>query len=196
MLIAASFRDAHEGSTDVDNWMEKRKFVCYHIHPAGRVYEPHPKPIEIGFGGSIGKKIFLDQDFATVTLNHHAADITYHPPFVLTPNQGFLPLEASVIEVEVWKSADFYRTFILAETATGESSSMTYIPHGKYLIIVVDLSPVSTYVYCITIALQQKYSRCLPPISSKKVTSIAFWKMLDTDKWNSNHMILGAMENV
>ncbi|KAL8098440.1 hypothetical protein AgCh_031264 [Apium graveolens] len=45
---------------------KEKNFVYCHLHPAGRVYEPHPKPIGIGFGGSIEKKrIFLDQDFAT-----------------------------------------------------------------------------------------------------------------------------------
>lgn len=51
-----------------------------HLHPTGRLYEPYPKPVGIGFGGTIGNnRIFLDEDFARVTLNHHALDKTYQP---------------------------------------------------------------------------------------------------------------------
>lgn len=71
---------------------KEKNFVYSHLHPAGRVYAPHPKPIGIGFGGSTGKKrIFLDEDFATVTLNHYAADRTYQPGS-LCPNQVLLCL--------------------------------------------------------------------------------------------------------
>ena len=49
-----------------------------HLHPAGRVYEPHPKPVGIAFGGTLGnERIFVDEDFATVTIRHHAVDKTY-----------------------------------------------------------------------------------------------------------------------
>ncbi|KAK4434598.1 hypothetical protein Salat_0622600 [Sesamum alatum] len=80
----------------------RKTFVYSHLHPTGRVYEPHPKPVGVAFGGSIGnERIFMDEDFARVTIRHHAVDKTYHMvPF--SPNQGFLPVEASVLEVEAW----------------------------------------------------------------------------------------------
>ncbi|XP_047325683.1 uncharacterized protein LOC124929379 [Impatiens glandulifera] len=80
-----------------------KNFVYTHLHPTGRVYEPHPKPVGIAFGGSIGgnERIFIDEDFAKVTFRHHAVDKTYqHGP--LFPGQGFLAVEAVVSEVEVW----------------------------------------------------------------------------------------------
>ncbi|CAH9080903.1 unnamed protein product [Cuscuta epithymum] len=81
----------------------KEKNVVYsHLHPTARKYEAHPKPVGIAFGGSIGnERIFLDEDFAVVTLRHHAVDKTYQNG-PLFPGQGFLPLEASIVDVEVW----------------------------------------------------------------------------------------------
>lgn len=80
---------------------KEKNFVYSHSHPTSR-YEPHPKPVGIAFGGSIGnERIFLDDDFAKVTVRHHAVDKTYQPG-PLFPNQGFLPVEALVLEVEVW----------------------------------------------------------------------------------------------
>lgn len=49
-----------------------------HLHPASRVYDPHPKLVGIAFGGSLGnERIFIDEDFARVTIRHHAVDKTY-----------------------------------------------------------------------------------------------------------------------
>ncbi|XP_059633908.1 uncharacterized protein LOC132276489 isoform X2 [Cornus florida] len=79
-----------------------KNFVYSHLHPAGRVYDPHPKPVGIAFGGSIGgERIFVDEDFARLTIRHNAVDKTYQPG-ALFPDQGFLPVEALVVEVEVW----------------------------------------------------------------------------------------------
>ncbi|XP_058090990.1 uncharacterized protein LOC131237303 [Magnolia sinica] len=79
-----------------------KNFVYSHLHPTGRVYEAHPKTVGIAFGGTVGnERIFIDEDFARVTVRHHAVDKTYQPGS-LVPNQGFLPVEASIIEVEVW----------------------------------------------------------------------------------------------
>ncbi|CAL1355655.1 unnamed protein product [Linum trigynum] len=80
---------------------KEKNFVYSHLHPA-RGYDPHPKPVGIGFGGSTGnERLFIDEDFAKVTVRHHAVDNTYqHGPFF--PNQGFLPVEALISEVEVW----------------------------------------------------------------------------------------------
>ncbi|KAH6780185.1 TLD-domain containing nucleolar protein [Perilla frutescens var. hirtella] len=79
----------------------EKNFVYSHLHPTGR-YEANPKPAGIAFGGSIGnERISLDEDFARVTLRHHAVDKTYQHG-ALFPNQGYLPSEASVLEVEVW----------------------------------------------------------------------------------------------
>ncbi|XAR61678.1 hypothetical protein NMG60_11016165 [Bertholletia excelsa] len=81
---------------------KEKNFVYSHLHPTGRVYEPHPKPVGVAFGGSLGnERIFIDEDFAKVTLRHHAHDKTYQPGF-LFPDQGFLPTEALILDVEVW----------------------------------------------------------------------------------------------
>ncbi|KAI3460378.1 hypothetical protein Pfo_017041 [Paulownia fortunei] len=80
----------------------EKNFVYSHLHPTGRVYEAHPKPVGVAFGGYIGnERIFMDEDFARVTVRHYAVDKTYQHG-ALFPNQGFLPIEASVLEVEVW----------------------------------------------------------------------------------------------
>ncbi|CAL8995592.1 unnamed protein product [Prunus brigantina] len=81
---------------------KEKNFVYSHLHPTGRAYEPKPKPVGIGFGGSMGnERIFIDEDFSKVTIRHHAADKTYQPGS-LFPDQGFLPVEALISEVEVW----------------------------------------------------------------------------------------------
>ncbi|VVA22455.1 PREDICTED: TLD [Prunus dulcis] len=81
---------------------KEKNFVYSHLHPTGRAYEPKPKPVGIGFGGSLGnERIFIDEDFSKVTIRHHAADKTYQPGS-LFPDQGFLPVEALISEVEVW----------------------------------------------------------------------------------------------
>ncbi|XVE94593.1 hypothetical protein REPUB_Repub02eG0021900 [Reevesia pubescens] len=77
-----------------------KNFVYSHLHPTG--YESHPKPVGIAFGGTIAnERIFIDEDFAKVTVRHHAVDKTYQHGSLI-PNQGFLPVEASILEVEVW----------------------------------------------------------------------------------------------
>ncbi|KAG8389896.1 hypothetical protein BUALT_Bualt01G0026600 [Buddleja alternifolia] len=79
----------------------EKNFVYSHLHPTGR-YDAHPKPVGIAFGGTSGnERIFMDEDFARVTVRHHAVDKTYHHG-PLFPNQGYLPTEASILEVEVW----------------------------------------------------------------------------------------------
>ncbi|GAB4852499.1 hypothetical protein Ancab_016713 [Ancistrocladus abbreviatus] len=81
---------------------KEKNFLYSHLHPVGRVYEPHPKPVGIGFGGTIGNfRVFIDEDFSKVTIRHHAGDKTYQPGSLI-PTQGFLPVEASVADVEVW----------------------------------------------------------------------------------------------
>ncbi|XP_021905325.1 uncharacterized protein LOC110820205 isoform X2 [Carica papaya] len=81
---------------------KEKNFVYSHLHPTGRVYEPHPKPVGIAFGGTIGnERIFIDEDFDRVVVRHHAIDKTYKPGS-LAPNQGFLPVESRISEVEVW----------------------------------------------------------------------------------------------
>lgn len=80
---------------------EKNNIYC-HIHPQIRVYEANPKPVGLAFGGTIGKeRIFLDEDFSKVTIRHHAVDKTYQHGSLI-PNQGYLPVEASILGVEVW----------------------------------------------------------------------------------------------
>ncbi|KAK8623300.1 hypothetical protein V6N13_118188 [Hibiscus sabdariffa] len=81
---------------------KEKNFVYSHLHPTGRVYEAHPKPVGIAFGGTTtNERVFMDEDFAKLIVRHHAMDKTYqHGPLI--PNQGFLPVEASISEVEVW----------------------------------------------------------------------------------------------
>ncbi|PIN05187.1 putative protein with TLDc domain [Handroanthus impetiginosus] len=81
---------------------KEKNFVYSHLHPTARVYEAHPKPAGVAFGGSVGnERVFMNEDFARVTVRHHAVDKTYQHG-ALFPNQGYLPVEASVLEVEVW----------------------------------------------------------------------------------------------
>ncbi|KMS99635.1 hypothetical protein BVRB_1g022040 [Beta vulgaris subsp. vulgaris] len=81
---------------------KEQNYLYSHLHPAARAYEPHPKPVGIAFGGTVGhERIFIDEDFAKVTIQHHAADKTYQHGS-LFPDQGYLPTEASVLDVEVW----------------------------------------------------------------------------------------------
>ncbi|XP_073126246.1 uncharacterized protein [Henckelia pumila] len=81
---------------------KEKNLVYSHLHPTGRMYDAHPKPVGIAFGGSIGnERIFMDEDFARVTIRHHAVDKTYQHG-ALFPDQGFLPVEGTVFEVEVW----------------------------------------------------------------------------------------------
>ncbi|CAA0813355.1 TLD-domain containing nucleolar protein [Striga hermonthica] len=80
----------------------EKNFVYSHLHPTGRVYDAHPKPVGVGFGGNIGnERLFMDEDFARITVRHHAVDKTYQHG-TLFPSQGYLPVDASVLEVEVW----------------------------------------------------------------------------------------------
>ncbi|PHT51446.1 hypothetical protein CQW23_11193 [Capsicum baccatum] len=79
---------------------KEKNFVYSHLHATVK-YEAHPKPVGLAFGGSSGnERIFVDEDFAKVTVRHHACDKTYHHG-PLYPNQGFLPVEASILDVEV-----------------------------------------------------------------------------------------------
>ncbi|KAK1261412.1 hypothetical protein QJS04_geneDACA001080 [Acorus gramineus] len=80
---------------------KEKNFVYCHVSPR-RGYETHPKPVGLAFGGTIGnERMFIDEDFAIATIRHHAVDKTYQPGS-LVPNQGFLPLEAPILEVEAW----------------------------------------------------------------------------------------------
>uniref|UniRef100_A0A0E0KWD5 TLDc domain-containing protein n=1 Tax=Oryza punctata TaxID=4537 RepID=A0A0E0KWD5_ORYPU len=81
---------------------KEKNFIYCHLHPQIRVYEAKPKPVGLGFGGTIGnERIFLDEDFSKLTVRHHAVDKTYQNGSLI-PNQGYLPVEASVLDVEVW----------------------------------------------------------------------------------------------
>lgn len=65
----------------------EKNFVYSHLHPTGRMYDAHPKPVGIAFGGTSGnERIFMDEDFAKVTVRHHAVDKTYQH-CALFPNQ-------------------------------------------------------------------------------------------------------------
>ncbi|XP_062227025.1 uncharacterized protein LOC133925183 isoform X2 [Phragmites australis] len=81
---------------------KEKNFIYCHVHPQIRVYEANPKPVGLAFGGTIGnERIFLDEDFSKVVVRHHAVDKTYQHGSLI-PNQGYLPVEASVLDVEVW----------------------------------------------------------------------------------------------
>ncbi|CAO1943689.1 unnamed protein product [Urochloa humidicola] len=81
---------------------KEKNFMYSHLHPQIRVYEANPKPVGLAFGGTVGnERIFLDEDFSKVVIRHHAVDKTYQHGSLI-PNQGYLPVEASVLEVEVW----------------------------------------------------------------------------------------------
>ncbi|EES13035.2 uncharacterized protein LOC8082554 isoform X1 [Sorghum bicolor] len=81
---------------------KEKNFMYCHLHPQIRAYEANPKPVGLAFGGTIGnERIFLDEDFSRVLVRHHAVDKTYQHGSLI-PNQGYLPVEASVLDVEVW----------------------------------------------------------------------------------------------
>ncbi|KAL6844416.1 hypothetical protein ACP4OV_026089 [Aristida adscensionis] len=81
---------------------KEKNFVYCHLHPQIRVYEAKPKPVGLAFGGTIGnERISLDEDFSKVVVRHHAVDKTYQHGSLI-PNQGYLAVEASVLDVEVW----------------------------------------------------------------------------------------------
>jgi hypothetical protein len=80
---------------------KEKNCVYTHLHKAGR-YDAHPKPVGIGFGGSTGnERVFIDDDFNKIIVRHHAVDKTFEHGS-LFPDQGFLPVEASLMEIEVW----------------------------------------------------------------------------------------------
>ncbi|XP_059279013.1 uncharacterized protein LOC132033145 [Lycium ferocissimum] len=79
---------------------KEKNFVYSHLHATVK-YDAHPKPVGLAFGGSSGnERIFVDEDFAKVTVRHHACDKTYHHG-PLYPDQGYLPVEALIMDVEV-----------------------------------------------------------------------------------------------
>jgi len=71
---------------------KEKNFVYSHLRPTGKVYQPHPKPVGLAFGGTPGnERIFIDQDFAKVTVRHHSVDKTYRSAS-LFPDQVYLLL--------------------------------------------------------------------------------------------------------
>ncbi|KOM41154.1 hypothetical protein LR48_Vigan04g135200 [Vigna angularis] len=81
---------------------KEKNFVYSHLRPTGKVYQPHPKPVGLAFGGTPGnERIFVDEDFSKVTVRHHSVDKTYRSGSLL-PDQGFLPVEGIISEIEVW----------------------------------------------------------------------------------------------
>ncbi|KAL9313827.1 hypothetical protein ACSQ67_019279 [Phaseolus vulgaris] len=81
---------------------KEKNFVYSHLHPTGKVYQPHPKPVGLAFGGTLGnERIFIDEDFSKMTVRHHSVDKTYRSGSLL-PDQGFLPVEGIISVVEVW----------------------------------------------------------------------------------------------
>lgn len=35
---------------------KEKNFVYSHLHPTGKVYQPHPKPVGVAFGGTPGNE--------------------------------------------------------------------------------------------------------------------------------------------
>lgn len=72
------------------NWISvgrEKNFVYSHKHAPGVAYRAQPKAEGIGFGGTSGKeRIWLNEDFGSVTVRHHAVDKTYQAGS-LAPNQ-------------------------------------------------------------------------------------------------------------
>ncbi|KAK8944782.1 hypothetical protein KSP39_PZI007971 [Platanthera zijinensis] len=80
----------------------EKNFLYSHLRPTGRVYEASPKPVGLAFGGVGGnERIFIEDDFSTVIIRHHVVDKTYQHGS-LVPNQGYLPVEAKLVEAEAW----------------------------------------------------------------------------------------------
>ncbi|CAN6482569.1 unnamed protein product [Victoria cruziana] len=83
-----------------------KNFVYSHLRATGRAYEANPRPVGIGFGGCVGnERVFIDEDFARINVRHHAFDKTYQPGS-LVPDQGYLAVEGSILDVEVWGLGD------------------------------------------------------------------------------------------
>ncbi|XP_024536448.1 uncharacterized protein LOC9630386 [Selaginella moellendorffii] len=81
---------------------KEKNYVYSHKTAPGGGYNSRPMPNGIGFGGSMeNERIWISDDFSTVTLRHHAVDKTYQAGFIL-PYQGYAPLCCQVLEVEVW----------------------------------------------------------------------------------------------
>ncbi|CAK9209756.1 unnamed protein product [Sphagnum troendelagicum] len=77
-------------------------YVYSYKKTPGTIYRSHPIPEGVGFGGSMGReRLWLDADFAFLTVHHHAVDKTYHSG-ALVPGQGYAAVQGEVGEVEVW----------------------------------------------------------------------------------------------
>ncbi|KAI3930580.1 hypothetical protein MKX01_037026 [Papaver californicum] len=119
ILVSASCTETGDVDPSADRWIigvltdqglenkdvfygrRDKNFMYSHLHATGK-YDPHPKPVGLAFGGTSGnERIFIHEDFAKITIRHHAVDKTYRPGS-LFPDQGYLPTEASIFKVEVW----------------------------------------------------------------------------------------------
>lgn len=70
--------------------------------PGGGYQAAAPRRQGLGFGGTPGKeRLWLDDDFARVTAQHHAVDKTFGPG-PLADGQGYAPAEGAVEGVEAW----------------------------------------------------------------------------------------------
>ncbi|KAJ7552515.1 hypothetical protein O6H91_06G058600 [Diphasiastrum complanatum] len=79
-----------------------RCFVYSYKQAPGSMYSSQPKQEGIGFGGGYGKqRVWLDDDFLSVTVRHHAVDKSYQSG-KLVPGQGYGNVGGKVLEVEVW----------------------------------------------------------------------------------------------
>eukprot|EP00271_Cylindrocystis_brebissonii_P015872 TRINITY_DN38923_c0_g1_i1.p1 TRINITY_DN38923_c0_g1~~TRINITY_DN38923_c0_g1_i1.p1 ORF type:complete len:626 (+),score=123.83 TRINITY_DN38923_c0_g1_i1:253-2130(+) len=77
-------------------------FVYSHAVLPGQGYRAVQRPQGIGFGGSVGKeRIWLDEEFATISTRHHAVDNTFQKG-ELVPGQGYVSILSRVEEVELW----------------------------------------------------------------------------------------------
>ncbi|URD73323.1 TLDc [Musa troglodytarum] len=99
---------------------KEKNFMYCHLHPAIRVYEANPKPVGLAFGGSTGnERIFWMKILLKLRcVIMHLTKLTNMDLSLLTSSfAGFLPVEAPVVEVEVWgfggkttkEQQDFYK---------------------------------------------------------------------------------------
>lgn len=108
-----------------------------HVHPTGKVYEAHPKPVGIAFGGTIGnERIFIDEDFDRVTVRHHAVDKTYRPGSLI-PHQVslFVAIKTNILSYQLLRFMFvFYMpnfTFTSIQILTGSMMNILTLSHAR-----------------------------------------------------------------
>ncbi|KAF8071395.1 hypothetical protein N665_1129s0005 [Sinapis alba] len=128
ILVSASCGDDHEGTSRERKWVIgailqqgfKNRDTFYEnsgnlfsIIPVFHAfsssdYDATPKPVGFRFGGTQGnERVFIDEDFAKVTIRHHAVDKTYEPGS-LFPNQALGGKAAKEVQEAYKKREDLF----------------------------------------------------------------------------------------